>query len=38
MDSSRLGAMGWRAKTGLREGVEGTYRWFLDNQGSLRET
>jgi len=36
MDVSRLAAMGWRAKTPLREGVERTYRWFLDNNKALR--
>ena len=36
MDVSRLAAMGWRAKTPLREGVERTYRWFLDNAAALR--
>jgi len=37
MNVSRLAAMGWRAKTGLREGVEDTYRWFLNNADALRE-
>jgi nucleoside-diphosphate-sugar epimerase len=37
MDVSRLGAMGWRARTGLREGLAATYRWFLDNAARLRE-
>ncbi len=36
MDVSRLAAMGWRARTGLRDGIEGTYRWFLDNAADLR--
>jgi len=36
MDVSRLAAMGWRAKTPLPEGVERTYRWFLDNNKALR--
>jgi GDP-L-fucose synthase len=36
MDVSRLAAMGWRARTGLRDGIEGTYRWFLDNAANLR--
>lgn len=36
MDVSRLAAMGWRAKTGLREGIEDTYRWFLENAHGLR--
>jgi GDP-L-fucose synthase len=29
MDVSRLAEMGWRAKIGLREGIEETYAWFL---------
>jgi GDP-L-fucose synthase len=31
LDVSRLEALGWKPKTGLREGVEKTYRWFLEN-------
>ncbi len=29
MDVSRINAMGWRARIGLREGLESTYRWVL---------
>ena len=36
LDVSRLHAMGWRAKTGLRDGVAGTYRWFLDHRAEVR--
>jgi GDP-L-fucose synthase len=36
MDVSRLAAMGWRARTGLRDGIESTYRWFLNNAADLR--
>ncbi|NGQ89442.1 GDP-L-fucose synthase [Rhodobacter sp. HX-7-19] len=36
MDVSRLAAMGWRARTGLRDGIEETYRWFLQNSDGLR--
>jgi GDP-L-fucose synthase len=36
MDVSRLAAMGWRARTSLRAGIEGTYHWFLDNAAALR--
>ncbi len=38
MDVSRLSALGWRAKIGLREGVEKTYASFLAEQaaGTLR--
>lgn len=34
MDGSRLRAMGWTAPTGLREGFERTYRWYVENLGS----
>ena len=37
MDVSRLGRMGWRAKTGLTSGVAETYRWFLEHASGLRE-
>lgn len=37
MDVSRLASMGWRAKIGLREGLEDTYRWYLaQDRGDLR--
>lgn len=38
MDVSRLADMGWRARIDLRDGLETTYRWFLENSGSLRES
>lgn len=31
LDSSRLGKLGWRASTGLEEGLKKTYAWFLEN-------
>lgn len=37
LDVSRLHALGWRHRVSLREGIETTYRWFLDHLGSLRE-
>ena len=37
LDVSRLNAAGWQAKTGLREGISKTYRWFLENQGGMRK-
>ena len=30
LDTSRLTTMGWHPRIGLREGLEATYRWFLD--------
>lgn len=32
MDVSRLHERGWRAQTELKDGLEKTYRWFLENQ------
>lgn len=31
MDSSRLFSTGWKPKIGLREGIQDTYQWFLQN-------
>lgn len=36
LDVSRLDALGWRAGIGLEDGIRQTYRWYVDNQGSLR--
>ena len=36
LDTARLARLGWRARIGLRPGLAGTYRWFLDQDGSLR--
>jgi GDP-L-fucose synthase len=30
LDVSRLRAMGWQARIPLREGIEGTYRWYTE--------
>ncbi len=35
-DVSRIKALGWEAQVTLREGIEQTYRWFLENQEHLR--
>jgi GDP-L-fucose synthase len=31
LDVSKINALGWKAKTGLKEGIEKTYRWYLKN-------
>jgi GDP-L-fucose synthase len=31
LDVSRINSLGWRAKTELRNGIEDTYKWFLEN-------
>jgi GDP-L-fucose synthase len=36
LDVTRLHALGWRHSIGLREGIESTYGWFLQNQRTLR--
>lgn len=36
LDVSRLHALGWRHRIGLREGIESTYAWFLEHEASLR--
>ena len=35
-DMSKLHDMGWKHQTGLREGLEKTYAWFLENEETLR--
>lgn len=36
MDSSKLNALGWSAKTNLKTGIESTYKWFLEHQDSFK--
>jgi GDP-L-fucose synthase len=36
LDVSRLQALGWRHRTALRDGIESTYRWFLEHRATLR--
>ena len=36
LDVTRLHKLGWRHKIGLREGIESTYRWFLEHQDTVR--
>ncbi len=33
LEVSRLRSLGWKAKTGLREGIAKTYEWYLENKG-----
>jgi len=32
LDVSRIHALGWKARTPLRQGLESTYRWYLDQK------
>lgn len=36
MDGSRLEKLGWKSTTGLEEGLEKTYAWFLRNEQCFR--
>ena len=36
LDVSKLSALGWCASIGLGEGIEATYRWFLEQGSELR--
>jgi GDP-L-fucose synthase len=36
LDVSRLSALGWRARTSLRDGLVQTYDWYLANEADLR--
>jgi GDP-L-fucose synthase len=36
LDTSRMQALGWHARVPLREGIERTYAWYLENQGNFR--
>lgn len=36
LDVSKLAALGWQASIDLREGIDATYRWFLDHADSYR--
>jgi GDP-L-fucose synthase len=38
LDVSRLHALGWRHRIGLRQGIESSYRWFLENHEHARGT
>lgn len=36
LDLSKLEALGWQAKTTLKEGIEQTYRWFTEHYEHIR--
>ncbi|MEO1610325.1 MAG: GDP-L-fucose synthase [Pseudomonadota bacterium] len=38
LDVSRMSGLGWKAQIALPDGIEQTYRWFLDNQDTLRQS
>ena len=36
LDASRIRALGWEPRVGLREGIESTYRWFVEHRVEAR--
>jgi GDP-L-fucose synthase len=36
MDSSRLRALGWKPAIPLRNGIEQTYAWFVEQHGAIK--
>lgn len=36
MDVTRLNRLGWMSKISIEEGLESTYRWYIENQQKLR--
>ena len=36
LDVSRLTDLGWAPTTGLRDGIAGTYAWFVENHATAR--
>ena len=36
LDVSRLSALGWSPRVSLREGLERTYRWFVEHELEVR--
>ena len=37
LDVSLIHGLGWQHKISLKEGIENTYRWFLDNQENIKK-
>lgn len=37
MDVTKMTQAGWKAKICLEDGIQSTYEWFLNNQGSYKE-
>ena len=37
MDVSKMKDIGWRYSTELEDGIQKTYRWFLDNIDTIKE-
>jgi GDP-L-fucose synthase len=36
LDTTKINNLGWKSKTSLKEGLEKSYKWFLENQDKIR--
>lgn len=36
LDVSKINSLGWKHRIDLKEGIEKTYKWFLENQDKIR--
>ena len=36
VDTTRLRGLGWQPSIGLKDGLEATYQWYLENRGNIR--
>jgi GDP-L-fucose synthase len=37
LDVSKINDLGWKAKTSLEEGLDITYKWFVENYNNIRK-
>jgi GDP-L-fucose synthase len=37
MDVSKMKSAGWQASTNLEDGIEKTYKWFLQNSENYKQ-
>ena len=37
MDNSKIQSQGWSSSIQLKDGIESTYKWFIDSQSKIRE-
>ena len=37
MEVTKIKSLGWKPKIGLKEGLDSTYQWFLNNYDNIRK-
>ncbi len=38
LEVSKLNKLGWKAEIDLKQGIESTYKWFLENENSIKKS